>query len=101
MEPHFAHYPWYGITSGPDIQQGDIFDACRVWDPESTTFFEEEKPVFTYAKQDVIVLTQSCDLVPGQRKTCRKGLPVISCVSGSHQIFHRFGEIGSFHPSRD
>ena len=69
MEPHFSRYPWYGITSGPDIQQGDIFNECRVWDPESTTFFDEEKPVFTFAKQDVIVLTQSCDLVPGQRKT--------------------------------
>ena len=69
MEPYPTRYDWYGITSGPDIQQGDIFDACPVYDPVSATFDEDEKPVFNVSRQDVIVLTQSCDLVAGRPKT--------------------------------
>lgn len=70
MTPSLARYPWYGITSGPDIQQGDIFDDCPVFDPESTNLDDPAaRNYFTWQERDVIVITQSCDLVPGRAKT--------------------------------
>jgi hypothetical protein len=69
MTPTLGHYPWYGITSG-SIQQGDIFDGCPVFEPESANLDDPSKrSIFTWLERDVIVITQSCDLVPGHVKT--------------------------------
>jgi hypothetical protein len=70
MTPSLEHYPWYGIASGPDLQQGDILEECPVFDPESANLDDpNERGVFTWEKRSVIILTQSCDLIPGREKT--------------------------------
>lgn len=51
------------------LEQGDIFEKCPVFDPESTNFDDPATlGVFTWQERDVIVMTQSCDLVPGRAK---------------------------------
>ena len=70
MTPSLERYPWYAVTSGPDIQQGDILEQCPVFDPESTNLDDlQERSFFRWEERSVIVLTQSCDLVPGREKT--------------------------------
>src|SRR5882724_337510 len=70
MTPSLDHYPWFGIASGPDLQQGDIIEDCPVFDPEFANLDDpNESSVFTWEEKSVILLTQSCDLVPGRNKT--------------------------------
>jgi hypothetical protein len=77
MQLQPSHYPWYGITSGPDIEQGDIFEDCSLFDPETTDLDDPaSRAVFTWQTRDVIVMTQSCDLVPGRVKVDQ----VLVCV---------------------
>jgi len=70
MTPALKPYPWYAITSGLDLEQGDILEACPVFDPESTNLDDPKaRALFAWEERAVIVLTQSCDLVPGREKT--------------------------------
>jgi hypothetical protein len=69
MTPSPAAYPWYSVVSGDEIQQGDILESCRVYSPPpeiSTDPFSP--PVFKWNERDVIVMSQSCDLVKGREK---------------------------------
>ena len=55
-------YPWYCVISSPDLEQGDILLACPVLlIPPAATKADGEYEV-TVEEQNVIVLTQSCDL---------------------------------------
>jgi hypothetical protein len=62
-------YPWFQIVRGADLEQGDILESCPVFLPRAdepsaepdTIFFDEEL-------RDVIVTSQSCDLVAGREK---------------------------------
>lgn len=64
-------YPWYQSIADDSIEQGDIFESCPVFmppdnlnldiDPSNTTTFRWEK-------RDVIVMSQTCDLVKGREK---------------------------------
>jgi len=70
MTPSLDQYPWYGVATGPELQQGDIWEDCPVFDPESVSLDDpQERSYFTWEEKSVIVLTQSCDLVPGRNKT--------------------------------
>ena len=72
MATQSALYPWFGITNGDDIEQGDILEGCPVFEPPANLTVEPtEEPIpatFTWTPQNVIVMTQSCDLVKGQQK---------------------------------
>ncbi len=65
-------YPWFGVVSGDDIEQGDILEGCPVFQPpdDLTVKATEElsTATFMWNERDVIVMTQSCDLVKGQEK---------------------------------
>jgi hypothetical protein len=72
MATQSALYPWFGVTSGDDIEQGDILEGCPVFaPPDDLGFKPTEEPItatFSWTAQDVIVMTQSCDLVKGRDK---------------------------------
>jgi hypothetical protein len=62
-------YPWYRIVLSDLIEQGDILDSCPVFFPP----VDLDAPfasgaTFRWEEQDVIVLTQTCDLMPGREK---------------------------------
>jgi len=63
-------YPWYQALSGDDIEQGDILESCPVFLPPEDlavgSLAQEAK--FRWEDRDVIVLSQSCDLVKGREK---------------------------------
>lgn len=57
-------YPWYDIVNGrEDVMQGDFIKECPVVIPPSEISDEVDVEIIKY---DVIVMSQSCDLV--QRK---------------------------------
>jgi len=62
-------YPWYQVVQGDDIEQGDIFEACPIFlPPEGLSGVRPAEANFRCEERDVIVLSQSCDLVKGREK---------------------------------
>jgi hypothetical protein len=63
-------YPWFGVVNGDQIEQGDIFENCPVFLPPDEINLAAEKPAaeFKWEDRDLIVLSQSCDLVKGREK---------------------------------
>ncbi len=61
-------YPWYKVVQGPDLAQGDLFDRCPVFLPPADMAETLDEAVFSWEERDVIVMTQTCDLVPGREK---------------------------------
>jgi hypothetical protein len=62
---------WYEITDGSDLQQGDIITACPIYSAVTNgknTVCEAQNVEFEINTFDVIVLSQTCDLVAGQEK---------------------------------
>ena len=60
---------WYELVQGADLQQGDILIQCPVcwpvmyFDPNESTHV-----TFKSATYDVVILSQTCDLVAGREK---------------------------------
>ncbi|HEX9734538.1 MAG TPA: hypothetical protein VGG06_21410 [Thermoanaerobaculia bacterium] len=58
-------YPWYEVVQGDGLEQGDILMACPVITPAPSLTFplpDDYLPV-DIVDYDVVVMTQSCDLV--------------------------------------
>ena len=67
MSDMTKRYPWYDIVEGNDLEQGDIIESCPV-----AVATETETPdgrwKLQWEERDLIVLSQSCDLVIGREK---------------------------------
>jgi hypothetical protein len=64
-------YPWYRRVSGDDLKQGDVIEACPVFiPPDDLAERPLETAAFRVVERDLIVMSQSCDLVMGQEKLC-------------------------------
>lgn len=66
-------YPWYDIVIGDNIQQGDILESCPVLILSSKLSFDSPgTPSQLYdvpfEARDVIVMSQTCDMVKGREK---------------------------------
>lgn len=66
-------YPWYAVASGDDIEQGDIFEDCPIFLPPADLNLQPDpthgaQAQFRWEQQDVIVLSQTCDLVKDREK---------------------------------
>jgi hypothetical protein len=64
-----ADYPWYQDVAGDDLEQGDLFEACPVFlPPDDLADALSTTSTFRWEERDLIVLSQSCDLVKGREK---------------------------------
>jgi len=69
----YLDYLWYDKVSGDDVQQGDILENCPILilpselslGPSGTRTEPQDIP---FECRDVIVMSQSCDMVKGQEK---------------------------------
>ena len=64
-------YPWYSLVNGDELEQGDILEHCPVFTPPhdlTLNSLEDQEADFTWEKRDVIIMSQSCDLVKGREK---------------------------------
>lgn len=67
------NYPWYEIVKGDDIQQGDILENCPVFyvpaEYSSKAITDVTKTwVAEVEQRNVIVMSQTCDMVKGREK---------------------------------
>src|SRR6185295_7501089 len=65
-------YPWFGVIEGDDLEQGDIVENFPVFlPPDDLVVDATGKPsstTFQWKQQDLIVMSQSCDLAKGRKK---------------------------------
>ena len=67
-------YPWYEIVSGAEVEQGDILRGCQVYFPpddlptDETAQGDPSVVEFEWVERDVVVMSQTCDLVKGREK---------------------------------
>lgn len=62
-------YPWYETVHDDTLEQGDIFENCPVFfPPDDLAEMPLVEAVFTWKEQDVVVLSQTCDMVVGREK---------------------------------
>jgi hypothetical protein len=62
-------YPWYCVVFGADLEQGDLLLDCPVYRIPPAAIRAEAECTVTVERQNVIVLTQSCDLTVQQGKS--------------------------------
>ena len=61
-------YPWYDLISEDDeIQQGDLLEHCPVFKLPADPDLDGTAKV-VYVLRDLVVMSQSCDLVKGRAK---------------------------------
>ena len=58
-------YPWYNCVHKKGVAQGDILNACRVFFPPADLIKDDPEPIkdMDFEILNLIVMTQSCDLV--------------------------------------
>jgi hypothetical protein len=65
-------YPWFGVIDGDDIEQGDIVENFPVFLPPDDLVVDAKgqpsSTTFKWKEQDLIVMSQSCDLVKDREK---------------------------------
>ena len=60
-------YPWYDFVEGDDLEQGDIIEGCPVA-VATETETADGRWKLQWEERDLVVLSQSCDLVKGREK---------------------------------
>jgi hypothetical protein len=65
-------YPWYRVVQGSDLSQGDLLDGFPVFSPPPDLTEPWEEGAFIWHQRDVVVMTQSCDLVPTREKVTER-----------------------------
>jgi hypothetical protein len=66
-------YPWYAVVNEDVLEQGDMLRRCAVFFPPNGTLTGRETPdestaEFDWVERDLIVISQTCDLVKGREK---------------------------------
>ena len=62
-------YPWYQLVQGDDIEQGDLLEGCPIFlPPEDLAETSLSEAAFRWEELDVIVMSQTCDMVKGREK---------------------------------
>ena len=61
-------YPWFSIVDDATIEQGDILRNVRLFISPKTIDDDAVEVEFDWLERDVIVMSQTCDLVDGREK---------------------------------
>jgi hypothetical protein len=72
-------YPWYRMVQGTDLAQGDLLERCPVFLPPADLAEPWDEAAFAWQERDVVVMTQTCDLVVGREKVTE----VLLCAAWS------------------
>jgi len=69
MSTAIPSYPWYAIVTGDEVEQGDILESCPIFFPPDDLATQPlSSAQFTWSERDVIVMSQTCDLMKGREK---------------------------------
>lgn len=64
-------YPWYCLVNGDELEQGDILEGCPVFSPPANLTLNtlaKGEIELGWEERDIIIMSQSCDLVKGREK---------------------------------
>lgn len=61
-------YPWYCLVDSDEIEQGDILEGCPIFLPPANLTLNSLEANFRLTRRNVIVMSQSCDMVKGREK---------------------------------
>jgi hypothetical protein len=87
-------YPWFGVINTDELEQGDIFENCPVYFPPADLGESPNRAIFKWGELDLIVLSQSCDLVRGREE----GPQVSLCAIWRQSEFkagHKFADVSN------
>lgn len=73
-------YPWYRLVNGDELEQGDILENCPVFLPPSNLALNSLEANFTWEQRNVIIMSQSCDMVKSRPKITE----VLLCALWDH-----------------
>lgn len=106
-------YPWYARVRGTNLSQGDLLDDCPIFLPPSdlaeAPLAEDSvaEAAFEWIEDNVVVMSQSCDMVEGREKIRTVALCAVlkrSELDPGHPCFHpkgmedaRRGNLPAFH----
>jgi hypothetical protein len=97
-----ASYPWYGVTTGEDLEQGHILRDCPVFViPPAAVLGLGEHPI-QVQRQNVIVMTQSCDLARRADGRCAVDEVLLCPVYFKHELQadKRYGQDAAWEEAR-
>ena len=60
-------YPWDDLVEGDELEQGDIIESCPI-SVATETETEDGRWKLQWEERDLVVLSQSCDLVKDREK---------------------------------
>jgi hypothetical protein len=81
-----SQYPWYALVSGSDLRQGDILLGCPVVVIPPQAIHEPEEHPITIDRQNVIVMTQSCDLAIRDHGKCNADDVLLASLYFRHEL---------------
>ena len=61
-------YPWYSLINSDELEQGDILEGCPIFLPPSNLTLNSLEANFRLTQRNVIIMSQSCDMVKGREK---------------------------------
>ena len=61
-------YPWYRLVDGDELEQGDILENCPVFLPPANLTLNSLEANFRLTQRNVVIMSQSCDMVKGREK---------------------------------
>ncbi len=67
-------YPWHDLVEGEELEQGDIIESCPI-SVAAETETEDGRWKMQWEERDLVVLSQSCNLVKGREKLTRHESP--------------------------
>jgi hypothetical protein len=81
------NYEWYEVVQGSDLEQGDILESVDIYLPLPYQEERQDNVRSVVETHDVIVLTQSCDIV---KEMCRNILfcPVWTLEDAKKEVPH-------------
>ncbi|MFH1921742.1 MAG: hypothetical protein ABIP48_17905 [Planctomycetota bacterium] len=104
MADDVVRYPWYGAVSGPDLEQGDILLDCPVFliPPDAVRQPGDHAITIERQRQNVIVMTQSCDLAVRRDGKCNADDVILAALYSRHELKKdkHFGKLHGWEQAR-
>jgi len=95
-------YPWYAVVSGESLEQGDILLDCPVLYVPPGTLFQRGSPQIRVDRQNVIVMTQSCDLAIRGDGKCNADDVILAALYSKEELKDdkHFGKLHNWENAR-
>ncbi|MFV1964317.1 MAG: hypothetical protein ACC628_02755 [Pirellulaceae bacterium] len=97
-----GQYPWYSVVSGRSLEQGDILFECPVFLIPPDAIRQPGQHAIAVDRQNVIVMTQSCDLAIRPDGSCNTDDVILAAVFFKQELSDNktFGNKGGWNSAK-